>query len=162
MFAQAFGQERIAKTLAGPNGDQFRVAVTFIAASEDSYKLQSLIVDIDRVKDKTQEPTKFYVDLTTTVRSLTTGEKKQRIFVIRWERSADIEVKCEGGKWFKQKPGPEIDKIVEAVKAVIQSSPLDSKKATEIDLPKGVEEKVTAILTTLETSTANCVRGGAN
>ena len=157
----AFGQERITKIMAGPNEDQFRVLVSFIEATEDSYKLQSLIIDVNRVKDKQEQPTSFYVDLTTTVRSLTTGEKKQRILVLRWGKSAEIEVKCEGGKWIKQKPGPEIDKIVETVKAVIQNSPLDAKKPVEMTLPQDVKQKVTSTLNALETSTAECIRGGS-
>lgn len=157
----ALGQERVTKVMAGPNDDTFRVLVSFMAATDDSYKLQSIIIDVNRVKDKKEQPTDFYVDLTSTVRSLTTGAKKQRIFVLRWGKSAEIEVKCEGGKWAKQKPGPEIDKIVETVKAVIQNSPLDAKKPVEITLPQNVEQKAASILNGLETSNAECVRGGS-
>ena len=157
----ALGQERVTKGMAGPSDDKFRVLVSFIAMTEDSYKLQSLIIDVNRAKDKKEQPTFFYVDLTTTVRSLTTGEKKQRILVLRWGKSTEIEVKCEGGKWAKQKLGPEIDKIVETVKAVIQNSPLDAKKAVEITLSQDVEQKVTSILNGLETSDAACIRSGS-
>src|SRR4051794_30005324 len=80
-------QEVITKTLAGPNDDQFRIAIAFMSQGDDnSYKLQSFILDINRVK-KNEQPTSFYLDLTTTVRNLTTGAKKQKILVERWKTS---------------------------------------------------------------------------
>jgi|GEM_PF-2588337 len=158
--AAALGQERIVKTMAGPSDGGFRVLISFVAITADSYKMQSLIIDVNRVKDKKDQPTSFYVDLTSTLRSLATGEKKQRILVLRWDKSGEIEVKCEGGKWAKQKAGPEIDAIVETVKMAVQHLPLDAKKASEITLPPEVEQKATSILNALETSNAECIRGG--
>ncbi|MEP6848811.1 MAG: hypothetical protein ABI999_08130 [Acidobacteriota bacterium] len=58
---------------------------------------------------------------TSTMRSLTTGDKRQKILVIRWEKSSDVEVKCDGGKFVKETTGPELDTIVEMVKAVVQT-----------------------------------------
>jgi hypothetical protein len=155
----AFGQERITKTTAGPNGETFRIAVAFIEPTEDSYKLQSLFVDVNPVK-KNEQPTSFYVDLTTTVRSLATGEKKQKILVIRWEKSGDVMVKCEAGKWAKQTTGPELDNIIETVKLVVQNAPLKAQEPTDFKLPPDVEKRLTAILDGLGTSTLTCVRDG--
>src|SRR4051812_45629286 len=124
-------QEVMTKTMAGPNGDHFRIIVTFLSVvSEDSMRLQSFILDIDRVK-KNQQPTSFYLDLTTTDRNLTTGAKKQKILVQRWKTSGDVEVKCEGAKWIKQSSDPEFDRISETVRAVIQIAPLDAKETKE-------------------------------
>jgi len=40
-------QESMTKTMAGPNGDQFRIMVAFMAAGNgDSYKLQSFILGL--------------------------------------------------------------------------------------------------------------------
>jgi hypothetical protein len=155
----AFSQERITKVMAGPSDDQFRIVVAYIAASEDQFNMQSLIIDVDPVNNKKEQPTSYYVDLTATVRSLATGAKKQRILVLRWEKSGDIEVKCDGGKWTKQTTGAELDSIVETVKTVVQNAPLDTKKTIEFTLPKAVEEKVIAVLNSLEKSKLLCIRG---
>ena len=106
-------------------------------------------------------PNLFYVDLTSTVRSPATGDKKQKILVLRWEKSGDIEVKCEGGKWVKETTGSELDKIVKTVKAVVQNAPLDTKgNPVEFTIPKDLEQKVISILNGLETSALKCVRDG--
>lgn len=158
----AFSQQRTAQTMAGPfESDQFRIAVAFMGLTDDSYKLQSLIVTVNRTKNKSELPTDYYVDLTTTTRSLASGAKKQNILVFRWEKSGEIKVKCEGGKWSKQAAEPEIDKIIEVVKAVVQNSPRDAKEPIEFNLPKELQEKVIAILNGLETSNLQCVRSGA-
>ena len=128
-------------------------------AAEDSYKLQTMIIDINPVKNKKDEPNSYYVDLTTTVRSLTTGNKNQKILVIRWQKSEEVEVKCEGGKWVKESAGPELNKIVDTIHAVVQNSPLDAKKVTEFTLPQSVEQNVTAALDGLKTSSLLCIRG---
>jgi len=162
LFAlSADAQESMTKTMAGPNGDQFRILVAFMAAGNgDSCKLQSFILDINRVK-KNEQPTSFYLDLTTTDRNLETGAKKQEILVQRWKTSSDVEVKCEGGNWIKQTPGPEFDKISEAVKAIIQIAPLDPKDPKEFDLPKDVASKISDLLNGLPNSNLQCVRDGS-
>ena len=154
-------QEQIVKNMAGPNGDQFRTLVSFVYVSDDSYKMQSVIIDTDRVKNKKETPSIFLVDLTTTVRSLATGQKKQKILVLRWERSGDVEVKCEDGKWAKQTPGSELDNILKMVTELLQKAPLDAKDPVEFSLPKDLEQKITSILNGLETSTLKCVREGS-
>jgi hypothetical protein len=156
--ASTFGQERITKIMGGRSGDQFRVLVTFIDPGEEVFKTQSLIIDVNPVK-KSEQPTSFYVDLTTTTRSMETGAKKQKILVMRWGRSGDIEVKCEGGKWGKQAAVPETDRIVDTVKAVIQNSPLDAVEAREFNLSTEIQQKVSSVLSSLETSNLTCVRG---
>lgn len=157
----ALCQERIAKLVAGPNDAQFRVVVAYMAPTETQFNMQSLIIDVNPVKNKKDLPTSYYVDITTTTRNLETGEKKQRILVIRWEKAGDVEVKCEGGRWTKENTGAELDSIVEVVKAVVQSSPLDAKKMTEFTLTKTVENKVTDLLNNLEKSKLQCVRTGS-
>jgi hypothetical protein len=156
----ALSQERTTKVTAGPIDDQFRVAVVFMAVIDDSYKLQSLFVTVNRVKNKNELPTEYYVDLTTTTRSLASGSKKQKILIFRWGKSGEMEVKCEGGKWAKQSAGPEIDKIVEIVKAVVKNAPRDAKEPVEFTLPEELEQKVISILDGLETSNLQCVRTG--
>src|SRR5687767_10136350 len=90
-------QERTAKIIAGPSADgQYRIAVAFMGATDNSYKLQSLFVTVNRAKNKNELPTEYYVDLTTTTRSLASGTKKQKILVFRWGKSGEMEVKCEG------------------------------------------------------------------
>jgi len=161
LFAlSADAQETMAKTMAGPNGDQFRILVAFMAAGNgDSYKLQSFILDINRVK-KNEQPRSFYLDLTTTDRNLETGAKKQKILIQRWTTGGETEVKCEGGNWIKQTPGLEFDKVFETVKAVIQIAPLDPKDPKEFDLSKDVAAKVADLLNGLPNSKLQCVRDG--
>ena len=150
------------KITAGPiDGGQFRIAIAFMGATEDSYKLQSLFVTVNRTKNRNELPTEYYVDLTTTTRSLETGTKKQKILVFRWGKATEREVKCEGGKWSKQAAGPEIDKIVEIVKAVVQSAPRDAKEPGDFTLPTELEQNVISILEGLETSNLQCVRTGS-
>ena len=155
-------QERTAKNMAGPFGDgQFRVAVTFMSAAEGGYKVQSLIVTTNQVKKKAEMPTEYVADLTTTTRSLETGAKDQKIFVIRWGKSEDVEVKCEGGKWSKLAPDPELSAIVETVKAVVRESPRDAKRPSDFTLPAELEQKVISHLDGLQTSKLQCVRTGS-
>ena len=131
--------------MAGPTDGQFRIVVAFMAASGDSYKLQSMIIDTNLTKNKKDQPTSYYVDMTATVRSLTNGSKDQKILVIRWEKSGDVEVKCEGGRWAKETAGPELNTIIDTIKVVVQNSPLDAKKVTEFDLPQSVQQKVVTV-----------------
>ena len=155
----ALGQERMAKVMAGSNEDgQFRVAVAFMVAADDTYKLQSLIVTVNRVKNKNELPTEYLVDLTTTTRQVQSGAKKQKVLILRWGKSGQIEAKCEGGKWSKQAAEPGINNIIEIVKAVVQSAPRDANEPIDFTLPSELEQKVVTILNDLETSNLQCVR----
>lgn len=155
-------QERITRIMAGPLDDSHsRIVVAFMGVTGDSSKLQSLIVTTNRAKNKNDLPTEYLVDLTTTTRSLASGAKKQKILVFSWDKSGEREVKCGGGKWTKQSASPEIDNIVEVVKAVVSKSPRDVKEATEFTLPQDLEQKLISILEGLETSNLQCVRTGS-
>lgn len=153
----AFAQDRINKVMVGPNNDQFRVVVAIIEPTSESYRMQSMIIDLNPVKNTKEEPSSFQVDLTSTVRSLSTGEKKQRILILRWKKTREIELKCDG-KWAKQNAGATIDNIVEATKLVIRSVPLDSKKTTEVSLPEEVEKKISSLFNAFNTESIPCLR----
>jgi hypothetical protein len=117
--------------------------------------MQSMIIDVN--PDKSGQPTSFLVDLTSTVRSLSTGEKIQKILLLRWKKPGEIELRCDG-KWVKQASGPALDNIVQATKAVIQSVPLGSKTPTEVSLQEDIERKASSILDGLSTETLPCLR----
>jgi len=156
----AIGQERAIKAVAGPNGDWVRVLVTFMSTGEDSYRLQSAIIDVNRAKNKAEESTAFYVDLTTTDTLIETGAKQQKILVLRWDATSEVEVICSDGQWIKQTKGSELSNIVETIKEVIKQTPLDSKSVVEFTLPKGVTSKLASILDSLSTSKLACIRDG--
>jgi hypothetical protein len=156
----AIGQERAIKAVAGPNGDWVRVLVTFMSTGEDSYRLQSAIIDVNRIKNKAEEPTAFYVDLTTTDTLIETGAKQQKILVLRWDPTSEVEVICSDGQWIKQTKGSELSNIVETIKEVIKQTPLDSKAVMEFTLSKGVTSKLASILDSLSTSKLACIRDG--
>ena len=155
--ASTFSQERIRKMTVGPNNDRIRIVVAFIEPSQEAYSMQSMIIDVDSVKNGKEQPSSFQVDLTSTVRSLSTGEKRQKILLLRWKKTGEIELKCDG-KWIKRDVGSMMDKIVEATKAVIQSVPLDAKSPTEFTLSQELEQKVSAILNSLNTEDFQCLR----
>jgi hypothetical protein len=143
--------------MVGPNNDQIRIVVAFIEPSQEAYSMQSMIIDVDSVKNRKEQPSSFQVDLTSTVRSLSTGEKRQKILLLRWKKTGEIELKCDG-KWIKRDVGSTMDKIVEATKAVIQSVPLDTKSPTEFRLSQELEQKVSSILNSLNTEDFHCLR----
>ena len=155
--ASTFSQERIRKMMVGPNNDQIRIVVAFIEPSQEAYSMQSMIIDVDSVKNRKEQPSSFQVDLTSTVRSLSTGEKRQKILLLRWKKTGEIELKCDG-KWTKRDVGSTMDKIVEATNAVIQSVPLDAKSPTAFTLSQELEQKVSAILNSLNTEDFQCLR----
>ena len=157
MPASALGQERIRKVMVGPKDDQVRIVVAFIEPSQDSYIMQSMIIDLNPLKNRNEQPSSFQVDLTSTVRSLSTGEKKQKILLLRWKKAGEIELKCNG-KWLKQDTMLAVNNIVEAAKVVIQSVPVDAKAPTEATLSQEVEQKVTSILKALDTEKLPCLR----
>ena len=157
--ASVLCQERIQKVMVGPVNDQTRIVVSFIEEpSDETYLLQTMIINLDAVKNKKEQPSAFFVDLTSTVRNLSSGEKKQKILLLQWKKSGAIELKCDG-KWVKQEtPGASIEKIAEVTKSVIQSVPLDAKTPTEATLPQDVEQKVISILNSLQTENLPCLR----
>jgi hypothetical protein len=157
MSASTFSQERIRQVMVGPNDDRIRIVVTFIEPSQDSYSMQSMIIDLDAIKNGKEQPSSYQVDLTSTVRSLSTGEKRQKILILRWKKTGNIELKCDG-KWVKRDVGSAMDKIIEATKAVVQGAPLDTKSPTEITLSPDVEQKVSAVLNALNTEDLPCLR----
>src|SRR5262249_17803267 len=143
LFVSVRGQEVVTQTMAGPVGEKYRILLAFMSMEDQgSYKLQSFILDTNRVK-KNEQPSAFYLDLTSTIRNTATGEKKQKILVQRWITPADVEVKCDGGKWIKQSSSPELDLITDTVKSVIQIVPLDAKDAKEFELPPDLSKKIT-------------------
>jgi hypothetical protein len=155
--ASTFSQERVRKVMVGPNDDGIRIVVAFIEPSQEAFSMQSMIIDLESIKNKKEQPASFQVDLTSTVRSLSTGEKRQKILLMRWKKTGEIELKCDG-KWVKRDVGSAMDKIIEATKAVIQSAPLDAKGPTEFTLSQEVEQKVSAVLNALDTEDFPCLR----
>lgn len=152
-----FCQERIRKTMVGPNNDQIRILISFIDPSEEGFKMQSMIIDMDKIKDSKEQPKSVFVDLTSTVRSLSTGKKDQKILLLRWNKKGEIELKCDG-KWVKQNSASATDKIVETTKFIIQNIPLNTKTPTEIALTKEIEQKIEAVLNSLYTENFPCLR----
>ena len=151
----AFAQDRTNKVLVGPYNDQVRVLIALVEPSESSYKLQSVIIDVDPVKDGKAEPASFQVDLTTTIRSLVTGEKQQKALVLRRQKSGDLELKCSG-KWIKPDASANLGNFVELTRAVIRSVPLNSKTPVEVTLSEDIQQKVAAGFAALETQPAPC------
>jgi hypothetical protein len=153
----ALSQERVRSVMVGPRGDQTRIVIALIEPNDKGYKMQSMIIDIAPIKNRNEMPTSAQVDLTSTDRFLSTGQKDQKILLLRWKKAGEIELKCEG-KWEKQDKNAAIDKIMETIKAVIGAVPLDTKKTTEVTLPTEIEEQVTSLLNALHTEEFPCVR----
>ena len=157
--AVSLGQERMVKNVAGLTADGNRSAVTFMSMSGDSYTMKTLFIDTERVKNKTDEPTSFYIDLTSTVRNIKNGDKVQRILVMKWTTSSPVQVKCENSRWAPQATGPELDTIIAAAKEVVKASPRDRPEMVEFSLPGPLEKKIENILDSLQKSKLTCVRG---
>ncbi|HEX9959944.1 MAG TPA: hypothetical protein VGB00_03370 [Pyrinomonadaceae bacterium] len=157
--AAALCQERISNVMVGPGNDLIRIVVSFIEEpSEQTYLLQTMIISLERVKNRKEQPSGFFVDLTSTVRNLSSGEKKQKILLLQWKKSGATELKCDG-KWKKQdKADAAIEKIAEVTKSVIESVPLDAETPTETKLPREVEQKVLSVLNSLRTENLPCLR----
>jgi hypothetical protein len=154
----ALGQEDLHQVKVGPYGDQVRIIDAVATPAANGYKLQSLIVDLTPAKNKKDPPSVVHVDLTSTVRDMQTGKKDQQALILRWSASGEFEVKCEG-KWTKQDAAKFVT-VVETVKALISSLPLDKKAPTDVTLPAEVEQKVSALLESLPASELPCVRKG--
>lgn len=152
-----FCQDRIQKFMVGPYNGQTRVVISFIDPMEDGFKMQSMIVDFDSIKDKNEQPKSVSVDLTSTVRSLSTGKKDQKILLIRWNKAEEIEMKCDG-KWTKKDSDAAAQKIIETTKTVIQNIPLDKKETTEFTLSDEIIGKIEAVLGSMKTENFSCLR----
>lgn len=153
----ALGQERIRQVMVGPNDNQTRIVVAFIEPTETSYRMQSMIVDFGQLKSRNERPASFQVDLTSTVRTLSTGAKVQKILVLRWKKTGDLELKCDGN-WARQEASPVLTNIVEVTQKLIDNVPIDTKSPTEATLPQDVEQKIIAILNSLDTQNVPCLR----
>jgi len=152
-----FCQERVTQTMAGPSGDESRIVVSFMEPAGDAYKLQSLIIIASKIKNNTEQPKSVFVDLTSTVRTLSTGAKKQKILQLRWDKSGEVEFKCED-KWKKQAADMATGKIVEAVKSLFGIFPADAKTPTPITLSNELEQKILAIMDSLKIENFACLR----
>ena len=152
-----FCQERITNVMVGTNGDQKRIVVAFVEPTDDSFKMQSMIVDLTPVKNKKDQPAGVFVDLTSTVRNLATGEKKQKILQLRWQKTGEVEFKCDG-KWKKLTADAATNKIVEAVTALVQIAPLNTKEPAKLNLPADIEQKIISVLDSLTIETFSCLR----
>ena len=155
--AGAFCQERITNVMVGPKDDQTRIVAAFVEPTEETFKMQSMIIDISPIKNNKDQPASVFVDLTSTIRNLSTGEKKQKILQLRWQKTGEVEVKCDG-KWKKQTAGAATTKIIEAASALFQIMPLNTKNPTKLDLPENVEQKILSVLDSLTTETFPCLR----
>lgn len=153
----AMGQERIRKFMAGPNGDQIRVVIALTDVLEDGYKFQSMIIDMSRIKNASEQPSFVQVDLTATVRSLVTRAKQQKSFIIRWNKAGQIELKCDG-KWTKHDTSPGIEKIRAVTKSVIENIPLDAKTPTDVTLSPQLEQEASSILDALKPADFPCLK----
>ena len=151
------GQERIRKFMAGPNGDQIRVIIALTDVLEDGYKLQSMIIDMSRIKTTSEQPSFVQVDLTATVRSLVTGAKQQKAFILHWNKAGQVELKCNG-KWTKHNTSPGIEKIIEVTKSVVENIRLDAKTPTEVTLSPQLEQEIAAILDALKPENLPCLK----
>ena len=121
--------------------------------------MQSVILDTEQVKQGKQ-PSWFMVDLTTTTRNLDTDDKKQKFLLLRWTPNAGIEAQCTQG-WVKSS-GAEIDKIMEASRALYQLAPVQAQQPAQLQLPKDVEQKLSSVLNSLETSKMQCIQDGGS
>lgn len=149
----------ITQVVAGPNGSQFRAVVTFVPqVPEDTWKMQSLILDTELVKRGAQ-PSWFMVDLTSTTRNLDTDVKKQKFLLIRWTPNAGIEAQCTQG-WVKA-TGSDVDKIVAVTRSLYQTLPIETRQPVQLQLPKDVEQNISGILNGLETSKMQCIQDGS-
>ena len=157
IFASAQG---VTQVVAGPNGGQFRVVATFIPQTpEDTWKMQSFILDTPLVKQG-EQPSWFMIELTTTSRNLDTDAKKQKFFALRWTPNAGIEAQCTQG-WVKSS-GAEIDKIMEASRALYQLVPVQTQQPVQLQLPKDTDQKLSAVLNNLETSKMQCIQDASS
>ena len=154
--SRVVAQESLTKFVAGPHGDETRILIALTHVTDDGYQLQSLIIDLSPLK-KGEEPSSFHVDLTSTIRSLATGAKQQKIFIFHWDKTGDIDVKCNG-KYEKHQANAALDKIIEVTKAVIKIIPTNLKEPKDLKLPAELEAAVAAILNGMNAQDLPCLR----
>jgi hypothetical protein len=153
-----FCQEKVQKFMIGPNGDQTRIVLSFVEMSENDFKMQSMIIDLDAIKDKNEKPKSVTVDLTSTVRSIGAGLKKNRkVLLIRWNKNEEIEMKCDD-TWTKKDSDSAAQKIIETTKTIIQNIPLNTKETTDITFSDEVVKKVEAVLDSMKPVNFSCLR----
>lgn len=152
-----FCQEKIQKFVVGANGDQTRIILAFIELTEEKYKTESMIIDLTSIKDGKEKPKSVTVDLTSTVRSLSTRKKDQKVLLIRWNAKEEIEMRCDGN-WTKKESDSAAQKIIETTKSIIQNVPLNSKEGIEISLPDEIVKKIESVLTSLKTENFSCLK----
>lgn len=152
-----FCQQTIQKFAVGPNGDQTRIVLTFVEMATSDFKMESMIIDLNAIKDGKEKPKSVTVDLTSTVRSLGARRKDQKVLLIRWNDKDEIEMKCNDN-WTKKESDSAAQKIIEATKSVIQNVPLNSKESVEITLPDEIVKKVEAVLDSLKQEKFSCLR----
>lgn len=154
-----FGQERITKAMAGTDqAGKFKVVVAFVEPTDTAFKTQSMIIEMSPVKKKDEQPASVFVDLTSTVRTMATGEKKQKILQLRWDKTGAIEFRCQG-EWKKQgDTTAATGKIVETVKALLEIIPMDAREPAEFKLTPALEQKITDVLDGLNPQDFSCLR----
>jgi hypothetical protein len=160
LFLSAFSAhaQGLTQAVAGPSGDQFQIIVTMAPQTpEDTYKLQSFILTTENVRAG-QQPSWFALDLTSTTRNLDTDAKKQKFLSLRWSQTGEVAAQCTQG-WIKS-TGSEVDKITAVARSLYQIVPVDTKQPFQMQLPKDIEQKISAILGSLETSKMQCVLDG--
>jgi hypothetical protein len=59
MATSTLSQERIRQVMVGPNNDRVRIVVAFIEPSRDTYSMQSMIIDLDAIKNGKEQPSPF-------------------------------------------------------------------------------------------------------
>jgi len=153
--ATTAAQKEIGKVVVGPYGDQFRIVYTVTHTLPDAYKWQWMMIDIPSVRNGNEEPTSVQVEFTLGVRSRSTKERKQKTLTLRWKKTGELELKCNGN-WTKQDRGPVIDKILETTKTVIKSVPLNTKAPTEVSVTPEIEQKISLLLDSLNPEAVPC------
>lgn len=156
--ATTAAQEGIRKFMVGPKGDQIRIVFAVTDRSPEEHKVQSLIVDLARIKTSNEEPSSVVVELTSTVRSLPSGEIKQKDLILRWKKTGELELRCDD-KWTKQDKGTAIDMIMEMTKTVVQSVPLNTRTFTDVLLSPELEQKILLAFESLNPETIPCLKG---
>jgi hypothetical protein len=151
-----FCQERIIQFMTGPKDNKIRIVAAFIEPSAETLKTQSMIIDLDPIKNNQEVSGSVFVDLTSTVRSLITGDKKQKILQLRWNKKGEIEMRCND-KWSKQDAIPATTKIIETTKSLIQIIPL-SKETTEFTPTPEIQQSILTVLESLKPETFSCLR----
>ena len=153
--AAAAAQKQIGRVVVGPSGDQFRIVYTVIHTLPDAYEWQTMMIDIPRGSSGNEEPTSVQAELTLGTRSRATKVRKQKTLTLRWKKTGELELKCDGN-WTKQGRGLVKDKILETTKIVIQSVLLNTKAPNDVSVTPEVEQKISVLLNSLNTEAVPC------